>query len=103
MSTPLRSNGLKRGSVLIASVWTLVLAGCPEPDSPPDGQFGGANPADVDLAVLVVDDPSLATALEQLEGEWNAQTGSSYRVEQISSDDASTVQAFFDFFRGQRG
>jgi len=96
MSTFLRSNGLDRGSVLLASVSVLLLTGCPEPDLPPDGRFGGADPADVELAVLVVDDPLLATALEQLEGEWNAQTGSSYRVEQISYGElaaGSTVPA----------
>lgn len=93
MPTPPGPNGLKRGSALIASLWFLLLAGCPEPDAPPAGRFGGAAPGDVNLAVLVVDDPLLAAALEQLQGEWNAQTGSSYRVEQISWEELDAVSS----------
>jgi ABC-type glycerol-3-phosphate transport system substrate-binding protein len=68
----------------IACCLLLLLAGCSSPG--PDG--GGASPgpalAGVKLRLLVVGDPELAAAVRQLQGEWNAQTGSEFQVESIT-------------------
>ncbi len=55
----------------------------PAPDSPPGPP--------VHLRLLVVDDPALAAAIEQLKGEWNAQTGSTLEVLEAAKLDLSAA------------
>ncbi len=86
-------NGLSRGYRLTASWLLLALAGCPSAESPRDERAGRMPPKDVKLSLAVVDDPALATAIEQLQGEWNAQTGSDYQVEQVSQGDLAAEGA----------
>ncbi|MEN0109182.1 MAG: hypothetical protein AAF805_00520 [Planctomycetota bacterium] len=51
----------------------------------PDRAAGELPRAEVSLAVAVVDDPSLAAAIERQRGEWNALTGGEYTVKPIGS------------------
>jgi multiple sugar transport system substrate-binding protein len=64
----------------------LLLAGCPDGGTRPrdDARSDGPKLAGVDLRLLVVDDPQLAAAVDALQGEWNAQTGSKFQVESIT-------------------
>jgi multiple sugar transport system substrate-binding protein len=64
-----------------------LLAGCPSDEPGPEDRPEGMLPEGVQLTLLVVDDPALAAAIEQLHGEWDALTGSDYRVEQVSQGD----------------
>jgi len=79
--------GLKIGWLPAACCLLVVLAGCPIGGSNRNGGSGGALPKKVDLKLLVVDDPALATAVERLAGEWNAQTGSSFQIDQITQQE----------------
>ncbi len=65
----------------------LFLAGCshkPEAGDPASSQVPVSN---VDLRVLVVGDPAIATAVDRLQGEWKAQTGASFQVQQAAETD----------------
>ena len=77
-------DGLRIGRLPVGCCLLLLLTGCPIGGSNRDGGPGSVLPKEVDLKLLVVDDPALATAIERLAGEWNAQTGSGFQVEQIS-------------------
>ncbi|MEE9602315.1 MAG: extracellular solute-binding protein [Thermoguttaceae bacterium] len=60
----------------------LMLAGCPQPQPP---QQQKESPLDGgSLKLTVIDDPEMAAAIEQLRGEWTAQTGTDFQVRQIS-------------------
>src|SRR3989304_2500734 len=82
-----RLGGRRRRPVRIRALWgavlaglLMVLSGCPRSGS--DGTEPGreAFPPDAKLRVLVVGDPALATAVEQLRGQWKLQTGTSFEV-----------------------
>jgi len=94
MSARLRSIPTERkiGVLSVACCWLLLLAGCPNPDSPQDDRFGGVTLKDVRLTLLVIDDPALAAAIRQVEGEWNAQTGSDFQVEEMSTEELASAQ-----------
>ena len=71
---------------LIACLVSLA-AGCPRPegrDAPGDKTLAAAN---VHIDLLVIGDPALAAAIEQLQGEWTAQTGSTFQVAQATQLD----------------
>lgn len=89
MSAKSKSTGavLKTEWLPAACCLLVVLAGCPIGGSNGDNGSGGVLPKDVDLKLLVVDDPALATAVERLAGEWNAQTGSGFQVQEISQQE----------------
>jgi len=86
---PLNCKPSKRIAValggLLPALLCLTLAGCrdagPHEDRSPTEQA----PAGVKLRLLVVDDPALAAAAGQLRGEWEAQTGSDFQIEQIAA------------------
>jgi multiple sugar transport system substrate-binding protein len=98
MSAPWRliGNRQKLGLALLACPFLLLLGGCPDADSRRTTPLEGMLPENIELSVLVVDDPALAAAIEQVEGEWNALTGSSFRIDPISQEQleaAQTLQA----------
>jgi multiple sugar transport system substrate-binding protein len=66
----------------------LWLGGCSAEPQPgggaPPPEDAGARPA-VKLRLLVLGDPELARAVEQLEGEWNARSGTEYQIESIEA------------------
>jgi len=75
---------------VLTPVWCsviLLLAGCPRTDSTGEDQSQRLLPQGTKLRLLVADDPALAAAAELLRGEWNAQTGSDFEVEQLSGGD----------------
>ncbi len=88
----LTGNRRKLGFSLAACSLLLLLAGCPDADSRRTTPPGGALPEGIQLELLVVDDPALAAAIEQVEGEWNALTGSTFRVDRISLDELEAAQ-----------
>lgn len=64
----------------------LLLSGCPTvvPEDEPSSILPTQG---VKLRLLVVDDPGMVEAIGQLQGEWNAQTGSEYTVTPISLEE----------------
>jgi ABC-type glycerol-3-phosphate transport system substrate-binding protein len=78
-------------------LWVAVLAwivfgvasGCSRPAGDPVPEDQGPPERSVHLRLLVVDDPALAVAIDQLKGEWNAQTGSTFEVAQATKLDLS--------------
>lgn len=64
----------------------VLLAGCPTVTPEDEEQMRELPGQGVRLRLAVVDDPALATAIEQLQGEWNAQTGAELVVEPMSLD-----------------
>jgi len=62
----------------------LTLAGCPGPDSGPNGTETDSLTG-ITLQLLVVDDPELASAVERLRGEWQAQKAADFEVKTLST------------------
>jgi len=56
------------------------------------GEGKQAFPPDAKVRLLVVGDPAMAAAIEQLRGEWNAQTGTSFEVEQAPQLDPQAAE-----------
>jgi multiple sugar transport system substrate-binding protein len=76
------------GSFLILACLLAVLpAGCPKPAVEPEATEVARPLEGLSLQIAVVDDPLLATAVTQLHGEWNSQTGAELHVAQISEKD----------------
>ncbi len=44
------------------------------------------------MKLLVVDDPALAGAIRQVEGEWSAQTGCDFRVKELSREELAAAE-----------
>lgn len=77
---------------MLASMVLCFASGCPRPAGEPlPADKGPAEPS-VHLRLLVVDDPALATAIDQLKGEWNAQTGSTLEVAQAPKLDLAAAE-----------
>ena len=89
----LTENRRKIGFSLVVCSLLLLLAGCPNADTRRQGPTQGTLTEGIELELLVVDDPALAATIEQVEGEWNALTRSSFRVEQISQQELETAPA----------
>jgi multiple sugar transport system substrate-binding protein len=76
----------------------LLLAGC-EPTETPEATKAASKanlpPKGTTLRLAVVDDPAMATAIEQLRGEWSGQSGYELTVTSITEADLSvdTLQA----------
>jgi multiple sugar transport system substrate-binding protein len=92
----LTRRGLTMGVLLILGCALPLLAGCPKagPEGPERPE--GVLPEGTTLSLVVVGDPSLATAIERLQGEWNALTGAGLKVERMSAEklaDAETLNA----------
>lgn len=87
-SQSLCGQGFRRlWSVGVSVGLALCLAGCPGPDSSTKSS-NAQQPAElVKLRVLVVGDPDLAKAIQQFEGEWNAQSGGEFKVETLADAD----------------
>jgi len=63
----------------------LLTLGC-QPDPPaPVGRPAERPLAGMEIRLLVVDDPPLATAFQRLRGEWSVRTGGEFRVDQATS------------------
>lgn len=70
----------------------VLLAGCPARQATDSSNAAGDNAAKQpllgsSLTLLVVGDPELASALRQMEGEWNGQTGGTYQVQSAADQD----------------
>jgi len=65
----------------------LLMAGCPRPSSDPNATAPDSPLSGMKLRILVVDDPAIATAAGQLRGEWEAQTGSEFQIEQLTTEE----------------
>jgi len=65
----------------------VLLAGCRTPDPEENGLAGHLPPEGVKLRLVVVDDPVLASAIEQLEAVWNDQAGCEFQVVRASDRD----------------
>jgi len=78
--------GNRRLPALACGLLLALAAGCSRPDAVKTDP-AEPWPSDVKLRLLVVGDPAIAAALELLQGEWNAQTGSSFSVEQAEKLD----------------
>lgn len=88
VSQSLCGHGFRRLSVVGLSVGlALCLAGCPRPDSSTKSSNAQKPAEGVKLRLLVVGDPELAKAIQQLEGEWNAQSGGEFKVETLADSD----------------
>lgn len=77
---------------IVVTSWSLAallvawpLLGCaPEVETP---DAAGPAPREVELSLLVVDDPALAVAIEDVAGEWKARSRATLRVSQSTSSD----------------
>jgi len=75
---------------LLLVLGLLVPAGgCPRSDS---GSGKKEFPPDAKVRLLVVGDPAMATAIEQLRGQWTAQNGTSFQVEQVAHLDPQAAE-----------
>lgn len=72
---------------------TVFLSGCPAGDRDQKSSEERLAPPGTRLRLLVVDDPELATAVEQLRGEWNAQAGFDFQVEERSEEDLTAAES----------
>jgi len=77
---------------LLVVALAVTLTGCPEPES--ETTSSGTPLAGVELRLLVVDDPAIASAAKQLRGEWETQTrsspdqaGSNLEVRQMTTEE----------------
>ena len=80
----LGSQAVCRWLVLFGCVG-LAAAGC-GPEKPATSRPAGTA-ADVEIKLLVVDDPAIAEAVEQLRGEWKARTRSTIAIRQAKAAD----------------
>ena len=69
---------------LLGVCLTLAGAGCGTGPEPKPNVPVAAPVSTVKLRLLVVGDPAMATTIDQLRGEWNAQTGASFQVRQVA-------------------
>ncbi len=76
---------------LLAAIAVCFAGGCPRPGDAPVSVENGPPKPSVHLRLLVVDDPAMAVAIDQLKGEWNAQTGSTLEVVQATKIDLSAA------------
>lgn len=82
--TTTRRVSLRRMGLLAIGILGLAAVGChPKAD---ESSQAPAKPAlaGMDLELVVVDDPALAGAVRQLQGEWNLQSGSKLTVRQAT-------------------
>ncbi|MGO8745641.1 MAG: ABC transporter substrate-binding protein [Thermoguttaceae bacterium] len=77
--------------VLLGICFALAGAGCGTNPEPKQDATVAMPVSDVKLRLLVVGDPAMATTIEQLRGEWNAQTGASFQVRQAAQTDAAAT------------
>lgn len=77
---------------LLSAVVCLALAGCPRPEAGTNGSPDSTPLAGVKLRLLVVDDPAMAAAVGRLQGEWEAQTGSEFQVEQTTEEELNKAE-----------
>ncbi len=75
---------------ILPAVVCLALTGCPKPEC--NGRTDEVPLAGVKLRLLVVDDPAIAVAIGQLRGEWEAQTGSEFQVEQTTEEELNKAE-----------
>lgn len=87
----LRQADARCGLALTAGCFLLLLAGCPDGDRASDDQSRNIMPEGLKLRLLVVEDPALAGAVGQLRGEWNAQTGTDFEVQQMTFGDLAAT------------
>ncbi len=83
-----RSIWLSRGFVL----WVGCLAGC-TPQTKTTTDQTSTPRTDVELQLVVVDDPAMAEAIDSLRSEWKARTGASVTVRQLSIAEATAAEA----------
>ena len=62
----------------------ILLAGC-DRSSQQTEKIDEQPLRGIELTLAVVDDPTMAAAVTQLRGEWSAQTGAEFKVEQLTS------------------
>jgi ABC-type glycerol-3-phosphate transport system substrate-binding protein len=70
----------------------VLAAGCPRPDSGKNAAESQPMFPNVKLRLLVVGDPAMASAIEAVQGEWNAQTGSTLQVQTTESLDLAAKE-----------
>ena len=80
----------------LVTPWLLLVlgllvpaAGCPRSGGGPEKE---EFPPDAKLRLLVVGDPDLAIAIDQLRGQWTAQTRTSFQVEQAPQLDPHAAE-----------
>ncbi len=83
---------------IVGTVWSLVasllacsLLGCTPKAETTDAV--ATAPREVELSLLVVDDPPLADAIERVAGEWRARSPSTVRISQSSWADLAAGEA----------
>lgn len=70
-------------------LWLLLswlLVGCKGDKQAPSGPSSAALP-EIQVHLLVVDDPDMAAAIEQLRGDWKARTGAVVSIAELSASD----------------
>ena len=72
-------------------LWGGCLAGC-TPETKTATNQTAAKQTDVELQLVVVDDPAMAEAIDSLHSEWKARTGASVTVRQLSLAEATTAE-----------
>lgn len=96
MNTPvLPACSSRKPRLLVATLGglLLLLAGCPTVTPEDEDPAANLSSKGVKLRLAVVDDPALAAAVRQLQGEWNAQTGAEFTVESLSLKELQAAKA----------
>jgi len=75
----------------VALVALLCATGCPRPQQSPSPDSDVLPASEVRLRLLVVDDPAMAAAINQLKGEWKAQTGATLEVQEATQLDLAAA------------
>ena len=69
----------------VSAAWLmLAIAGC-GPEKPASPTSSAAPAANAEIKLLVVDDPEIAEAIEQLRGDWKARTRTTLEIRQAKS------------------
>jgi multiple sugar transport system substrate-binding protein len=75
--------------------WVLVgwlVCGCATDKQSPSGPETGARP-EIELSLLVVEDPAMAAEIDRLRGDWKARTHATLKINEISADELLARQS----------
>jgi multiple sugar transport system substrate-binding protein len=77
---------------VLASAFGALLSGCAG-ESKTASDSAATTPREVELRLLVVDDPALAAAIDRVKGEWKARSGATVSIAQAAAVDLASADS----------